>query len=488
MFYVCSMMLCFSFLYYLSIFLSLYALETDLIESLPGLDLKPKFRQYSGYLNATEGRHLFYWFFESQKNTSEDAVVLWLNGGPGLSSLVGLFEENGPFRVLPNGLTVTYDEYSWNSLANILYIESPAGVGFSYSDNNDYRISDDETLNFNYEALNDFFKKYPQFIENEFYLTGESYAGIYLSLLAVKILNDQSSKINLKGLAISNGYLDQLILSQSRPFYAHYHGVIDTRAFNELKAQCCSCEGNKLKCQFPVVYPNNTLMPVSSNPLCTLKFVDILKTLFASGIDIYNLYDYCPKFDISHNDETQNYKFSANMTIDSLELDNEEIYDLNNKIKDSEDVMQTHECVSKGYYEYLRNPEVLKALHVSPKAMVWNQTNDFILETYVQNYDNMRQQFIEINRAKLKTIVYNGDIDLGCDIVGEQEFLDSLNVPVVKESTNWLYNGITAGFVKYFANNLIFTTIRSAGHEAPTQKPGPCLQVLRVLLGKDVFN
>jgi hypothetical protein len=126
-------------------------------------------------------------------------------------------------------------------------------------------------------------------------------------------------------------------------------------------------------------------MPVSSNPDCIFKFVDILKAIFATGIDIYNLYNFCPKFDISHmisKDELQSPKFSANMTIDSLEIDKEDVYDLNNKIKDSEDVMQTHECVNKGYYEYLRNPEVRKALHISPKAMAWDQTNDFILETF----------------------------------------------------------------------------------------------------------
>jgi cathepsin A (carboxypeptidase C) len=65
-------------------------------------------------------------------------------------------------------------------LAKVLYVDSPVGVGFSYSDNNDYQTSDDETLKFIYEALNDFFKKYPQFIESEFYLTGESYTGVYL--------------------------------------------------------------------------------------------------------------------------------------------------------------------------------------------------------------------------------------------------------------------------------------------------------------------
>jgi hypothetical protein len=92
------------------------------------------------------------------------------------------------------------------------------------------------------------------------------------------------------------------------------------------------------------------------------------------------------------------------MTIDSLELDNEEIND-KKTTKDFEDFEQTHECVSKGYYEHLENPEVLKALHISSKSLVWNESNTFILQTYVPNYkivlyDNMRQRFIKINRAK----------------------------------------------------------------------------------------
>jgi carboxypeptidase C (cathepsin A) len=74
---------------------------------------------------------------------------------------MALFTENRPFRVLPNRQTITYDEYSW--IANALYIESPAGVGFSYSDNNDYQITDDESLKYNNEALKNFFKKFSVF-------------------------------------------------------------------------------------------------------------------------------------------------------------------------------------------------------------------------------------------------------------------------------------------------------------------------------------
>ncbi len=100
----------------------------------------------------------------------------------------------------------------------------------------------------------------------------------------------------------------------------------------------------------------------------------------------------------------------------------------------------------------------------------------------------MAEQFKVINKAKLKTIVFNGDLDTVCDFIGDQTFLESLNIPIVKEATNWFYNGIYAGFFKYFANNLIFTTVRGAGHMDPKYKPGPTLEVFKVLLGKAEFN
>src|SRR5690348_1252000 len=108
--------------------------NNDQVLYMPGINPQPNFNHYSGYLQGRPGNHLHYWFIESQNNPSTDPVVLWLNGGPGCSSLAGLFQEHGPFRVNPDGKTLTYNNYSWNQIANVLYLESPAGVGFSYSD------------------------------------------------------------------------------------------------------------------------------------------------------------------------------------------------------------------------------------------------------------------------------------------------------------------------------------------------------------------
>ncbi|CAN9373611.1 alpha/beta-hydrolase [Alternaria alternata] len=94
-------------------------------ETTPGVD------SYSGYVDLTPDVHVFFWFFESRNNPASDPFTLWLNGGPGSDSLIGLFEENGPCMIDDN-LTAVYNPYSWNNVSNMLYISQPVGTGFSY--------------------------------------------------------------------------------------------------------------------------------------------------------------------------------------------------------------------------------------------------------------------------------------------------------------------------------------------------------------------
>lgn len=143
---------------------------------------------YSGYLSFSTGV-FHYIFFDSQRDPDNDPLVLWLNGGPGCSSLIGMLLEHGPFVVVTNKTSFTLNDYAWNKKANVLYLESPGGVGFSKSlRNNNFTYTDATTTEDNYRALTDFFRKFPNLKKNDFYISGESYAGIYVPYLAQEIL------------------------------------------------------------------------------------------------------------------------------------------------------------------------------------------------------------------------------------------------------------------------------------------------------------
>merc|ERR1712198_709951 len=146
----------------------------NLILNLPGLTEKAPFRSFSGYLQSTGTRHLFYWFVESQNDPKNDPLVLWFNGGPGCSSMEGMLHEHGPYQIQPDGETIKLNPYSWNKVANVLYIEAPAGVGYSFSMDEDYTTGDHETATANYAAVKDFFRQFPEFAKHEFYISGES--------------------------------------------------------------------------------------------------------------------------------------------------------------------------------------------------------------------------------------------------------------------------------------------------------------------------
>ena len=149
---------------------------------------------------------LFYWFYESQStHPHTDPVVLWLNGGPGCSSLFGAFSELGPLRLQLNGSLVE-NPFAWNLKANLLFLESPPGTGFSYQLNTKkYVTNDDLTAHLNYGALKSFYAKFPHLRENRFYITGESYAGRYVPQLAAEVLK-RRYPANFRGIAIGNGY------------------------------------------------------------------------------------------------------------------------------------------------------------------------------------------------------------------------------------------------------------------------------------------
>ncbi|XP_020517393.1 serine carboxypeptidase-like 45, partial [Amborella trichopoda] len=226
--------------------LTVIPFNSDLITQLPGQPPNSSFKQYSGYVltDTNHGRALFYYFVEADAHDSiSRPLTLWLNGGPGCSSLgFGAFMEHGPFQPGDN-FTLIHNKYSWNLESNVLYVESPIGVGFSYSNtSSDYiHWNDTTTAKDNLRFLINWFEKFPAYRDSDLYLTGESYAGHYIPQLATLLVdyNKQPNirPIKLKAIALGNPLLD-LDISVNSEDFLWAHGVISDSALKLQKTVC----------------------------------------------------------------------------------------------------------------------------------------------------------------------------------------------------------------------------------------------------------
>ncbi|KAK5782960.1 hypothetical protein PVK06_037466 [Gossypium arboreum] len=215
----------------------------DKIVKLPGQPPRLSFQQFSGYVTVDYKKHkaLFYYFVEAETDPASKPLVLWLNGGPGCSSLgVGAFSENGPFR--PNGEFLVKNDYSWNREANMLYLETPIGVGFSYSTNtSSYEAVDDEiTARDNLVFLQNWYNKFPNYRHRDLYITGESYAGHYIPQLAKLMVefNKKQNLFNLKGIALGNPVMEFATDFNSRAEYFWSHGLISDSTYKMFTSVC----------------------------------------------------------------------------------------------------------------------------------------------------------------------------------------------------------------------------------------------------------
>ena len=129
----------------------------------------------------TNGDDMFYWLFNSRSaDPSKDPLVMWLTGGPGCSSELAIFYENGPFTI-NDDLSLKVNQYSWNNVSNLLFVDNPIGTGFSKcSSPTHLDTNEDEVAEGIDHFIRGFIEQNPEFKGRDFFITGESYAGHYI--------------------------------------------------------------------------------------------------------------------------------------------------------------------------------------------------------------------------------------------------------------------------------------------------------------------
>ena len=353
--------------------------SADEVKSLPGLHSKINFRHYSGYLSALNGSFLHYWFFESQNDPAKDPVVLWLNGGPGCSSMLGALTENGPISLKRNG-SVQLNPFGWNQKANMIYLEAPPGVGFSYNLNGKYDTGDNQTAENNFAALKSFFEKFPHLKNNEFFISGESYGGIYIPTLAIRVVKNKFPK-NFKGILIGNGYLDVEILSNSVLHYYYYFGLMESSTWDNVIENCCPNVSNR-KCDI-VGNKNDSCIRELSKPI-NFRY-----------LNPYNIYENCILKDQTTQELSVKHIITNYMSLKTFPP-----------------------CDDFTYLEtYLNTEELKKSLHISDKSLRWTECTNL---NYDRQYTSMKSTVNSLLDSGIQTLIYNGDFDTVCNFLGDK--------------------------------------------------------------------
>jgi len=161
--------------------------------------------QESGLLDLGDGDDIFYWLFRARSVPDATPLVFWLTGGPGCSSEMAVFYENGPYTI-NDDLSLKKNPYSWNNNANLVFIDQPVGTGFSRCTNPTHYARNEEMVAENfYKFLIKFLVKFPEYNQRNIFITGESYAGHYIPAIADFINTHPDPSIKFAGLAIGNG-------------------------------------------------------------------------------------------------------------------------------------------------------------------------------------------------------------------------------------------------------------------------------------------
>ncbi|KAF0698233.1 Aste57867_11137 [Aphanomyces stellatus] len=423
------------------------------IKSLPGyIDSKPiNFNQYAGLIALpSNGQEMFYWLVESVSNPSLDPLILWLNGGPGCSSLGGgLFTEMGPF-VVQNNLSVKRNPYAWNRQANIVYLDSPAGVGFSQPLLNASDYVDDVTAGRTSEFLAQFLTMYPQYAHRDFYITGESYAGMYIPFLVHRLVTHPVPNLKLTGFAIGNPYTDQQIDGNHAMDYYYSHGLISIESYQAIQATCKPSE--LWQCELQLRGCSDT---------CNAVYAPASASMLSSLLNPYDIYgDFC--YLLANQTSALAYRRAKTIPPPS-------------------DSTPYGPCIDVSTATYLNQLSVQKAIHAVPKQGTqpkpWTFCSDVVGTMYQSSLTSL-DKYPTILNAGLKAMVYSGDTDSVVPFTGTQMWLQSLALPVTQKWAAWFGpDKQLAGYSETYGN-LTFKTVKGAGHMVPTKKPLHALYLL----------
>ena len=393
------------------------------------------FPGFSGLIPVkSDGSSLFYWLIQrigGDISTDQAPILLWLQGGPGCSSLIGNFYEIGPMEI-EKDLRIKVRNETWALDSHLLFIDNPFGAGFSFTNSESYVHSDQEMATYLHTALLTLCRMHPKWFEmRDLYIFGESYAGKFIVNIAEKVLNTGNFSdfgcegMRLKGVGLGNSWIEPVTQTLSMSNYSHAAGIVSDQEKRHV---------SDLEKRSKAAYETGHFS--SSNQLSFDVVTYIIQA--TEGINPYNIREYGD-------------------------------YDL------------------QPISHWLNRRETKSALHV-PEEVRFSECSD-------QAYSALEEdQMIPVSGLLgalldrgLRVLIYTGQDDLICNILGTERYVEDLEWRGRSgfrntEKKQWKVQGEVAGYVRKH-ENLMLVLIRDAGHLVPHDQPSRSRALLRLFLG-----
>ncbi|TFK72336.1 serine carboxypeptidase [Pluteus cervinus] len=405
---------------------------------------------YTGYIDI-QARHLFFYFFESRSDPDHDDVIFWTNGGPGCSSSLGLFMELGPCRINNSNGTVPHPE-SWNTNANVFFVDQPIGVGFSYADYGEAVSTTEDAAQDIAAFVAIWFENFSSFKGRRFHMAGESYGGRYIPVFASAVYDQNQqlienglTPINLVSAMIGNGVTNEFSLILS------YYDM--------------QCTGASVE---PVVGISTCVALKAMIPRCE-------KWMKASCVD---------QFDKINCDAAVGY--CGGVFGDPYSATGRNPYDIS---RPCDGPISETLCypVTKYISQYLDRPEVRDFLGVDPSITAnFSSCSDRVGTAFYEAGDMLHPTADHVGallERNIKVLIYVGTYDWICNWVANERWTLALQWSGHDEFSGqplrvWNHDGKRAGRTRS-AKGLTYATVEGAGHMVPYDKPAESLTLVQ---------
>ncbi|KAK1143504.1 hypothetical protein N8T08_006310 [Aspergillus melleus] len=421
--------------------------------------------QYTGWLDIGP-KHLFFWYFESQNDPLTDPLSLWMTGGPGDSSMIGLFQEIGPCLVNEHGNGTYHNPWAWSRNSSLLFVDQPVDTGFSYIDEGvELPVDSAEAAVDIHRFLQLFVSEvFPHLSTVPVHLSGESYAGKYIPYLGAQIiqqnqLHPDHPQINLQSCLVGNGFM-----SPRDSFYGYWETLCTTNP--------------------------GILEPVFNKTRCDIMAANMPRCMQVSEVCVRN-----PDPAICHAALSVCYEGVVGWYDDEAGAGGRNRFDITAPCA----IDEMCYIQSARIETYLNTPAVWKAL--SPPAQI--KEYKFVAQSVIDAFDTSADGMTSTSDLVVfllshgvDFLAYQGNLDLACNTAGNRRWADSV---VWKGQAEFTAKGLrpwmafveeagrnkTVGVMKEVKvqvgdgeSRFAFVTVDEAGHLLPQDRPDVALDMM----------